>query len=270
MILRWARCCPPSAGMPAASRRRCPRTPTPPAPPPSAPTSERRRAVRADPLRSAARFIPRAGRRGTTIIAGYPWFTDWGRDTFISLRGLCLAAGRFEEAREILLGWTGAVSPGMLPNRFPDGGEAAQYNSVDASLWFIIAAHDYLALSPRPLGEAALERWQRDRSHLIATCEAILEGFSEGTRYGIRADPADGLLLAGEPGVALTWMDAVIDGRVITPRIGKPVEIQALWLNALYFSARRHSPRWRLHLRKGARAVRARSSGTRDAVACTT
>ncbi len=194
--------------------------------------------------RSADAYVVR-GTRGLTIIAGYPWFTDWGRDTFISLRGLCLATGRFDAAREILLAWTDSVSAGMLPNRFPDGGETAAYNSVDASLWFIMAAHDYLTLSPAPIGEAAMERAARERNQLLAACEAILDGFTNGTRYGIHADPADGLLLAGEPGVALTWMDAVIDGQVITPRAGKPVEIQALWLNALFLMAS-NSPRWRL------------------------
>ena len=206
---------------------------------------QKRRNVSADPLdRAADAYIVR-GARGPTIVAGYPWFTDWGRDTFISLRGLCLATGRFEEARAILLAWTGSVSAGMLPNRFPDGGEAAAYNSVDASLWFIISAHEYLTLAPPPLGEAAMERWTRERNQLLAACEAILDGFTNGTRYGIRADPADGLLFAGAPGVALTWMDAVVDGRAITPRWGKPIEIQALWLNALYLLAP-NSPRWHM------------------------
>lgn len=205
----------------------------------------KRRGCFADPLaRSTDAYVVR-GARGPTIIAGYPWFTDWGRDTFISMRGLCLATGRFEEAREILLGWTGSVSEGMLPNRFPDGGEAAVYNSVDASLWFVIAAHDYLALAPSPMNEAAMERWARDRHQLLGTCEAILDGYANGTRYGIRADPSDGLLLAGEPGVALTWMDVVIDGEAVTPRTGKAVEIQALWLNALHLMAA-HSTNWQL------------------------
>ena len=204
---------------------------------------QKRRGHFSDSLERAADAYMVCGARGPTIIAGYPWFTDWGRDTFISLRGLCLATGRFEEAREILLGWTGSVSAGMLPNRFPDGGEAAVYNSVDASLWFIIAAHDYLALAPAPVGEANMERWTRDRSQLLTTCESILDGYATGTRYGIHADPADGLLFAGEPGVALTWMDAVIDGKAVTPRTGKAVEVQALWLNALYLMAA-HSARW--------------------------
>ena len=196
---------------------------------------ERRRRARFPDLvrRSGDAYVVRGG-RGATIIAGYPWFTDWGRDTFISLRGLCLATGRFGEAREILLQWSEAVSQGMLPNRFPDGGQAPEYNSVDAALWFIVVAHEYLHLAPETPG---------DREKLLATCEAILDGYAAGTRYGIHLDEADGLLAAGEPGVALTWMDARVDGRPVTPRIGKPVEIQALWLNALGLMAPA-SPRW--------------------------
>jgi predicted glycogen debranching enzyme len=193
-------------------------------------------------LRSGDAYLVR-GERGATVIAGYPWFTDWGRDTFIALRGLCLAAGRLEEAREILLQWSAAVSEGMLPNRFPDGGEAPEYNTVDAALWFIVVAHEYLEQVPEPTDAAASARNTQDARQLLDTCEAILEGYAAGTRYGIRLDPADGLLLAGEPGVALTWMDARVDGRAITPRIGKPVEIQALWLNALALLAPK-SARW--------------------------
>ncbi len=206
---------------------------------------ERRRSLQRDPLTRAGSAYLVHGGRGQTIMAGYPWFTDWGRDTFISLRGLCLAAGRFEEAREILLPWAYTVSEGMIPNRFPDGGEPPEYNTVDAALWFVVAAHDYLALRPRPTDAAGWDRHARDEGTLLATCESILAGYAAGTRYGIRLDDADGLLRAGEPGVALTWMDARVDGRAITPRIGKPVEIQALWLNALYLMAP-NSPRWRM------------------------
>ncbi len=158
-----------------------------------------------------------------TLIAGYPWFTDWGRDTFIALRGVLLATGRHEAARDVLLAWAGLVDRGMLPNRFPDGGGAPEFNAVDASLWFIVAVHDLLAAAPVP--EAAAER-------LRGACIAILEGYAEGTRYGIRMD-ADGLIACGEPGVQLTWMDAKVGDWVVTPRIGKPVEVQALWINAL-------------------------------------
>lgn len=180
--------------------------------------------------RSADAYVVRRG-KGKTIIAGYPWFGDWGRDTFISLRGLCLATGRLSEARDILMEWAAFVSEGMLPNRFPESekpDEPPEYNAVDASLWFAVAVHEYL--------EACRRRGRRipvaDRATLGNTVTRILEGYSGGTRYGIRAD-ADGLLAAGVPGVQLTWMDAKIGDRVVTPRVGKPVEVQALWINAL-------------------------------------
>jgi predicted glycogen debranching enzyme len=165
---------------------------------------------------------------GKTIIAGYPWFTDWGRDTFIALRGLCLATGRLIEARSILLEWAGHVSEGMLPNRFVDQGDAPEFNSVDASLWYVIAAHDYL----RAVESRGRKVPMADRRALVGAIRAILTGYSAGTRFGIRLDE-DGLLACGEAGVQLTWMDAKIGDWVVTPRIGKPVEIQALWLNAL-------------------------------------
>ena len=159
-------------------------------------------------------------RTGETVIAGYPWFTDWGRDTFIAMRGLLIARGRLEEAGAILRAWAGHVSEGMLPNRFPEGNAAPEYNAADASLWFIIAVHEFIAAGGDPAG-------------LQKAGIAILEGYTAGTRFGIAMDPADGLLRAGVPGVQLTWMDAKIGERVITPRIGKPVELQALWVNAL-------------------------------------
>jgi predicted glycogen debranching enzyme len=184
----------------------------------------KRRAAFATPLhRAADGYLVQRG-RGRTIVAGYPWFTDWGRDTFIAMRGLCLAAGRLDEARGILLEWAGAISDGMLPNRFPDVGDAPEYNSVDAALWYIVAVHDYLAARPRVP--------PTERKRLRDAVGAILHGHLAGTRHGIRAD-ADGLLAAGEPGVALTWMDAKAGDWVVTPRVGKPVEIQALWINAL-------------------------------------
>jgi predicted glycogen debranching enzyme len=185
---------------------------------------------------SADGYLVRRG-TGKTIIAGYPWFGDWGRDTFISLRGLCLSTGRLEIAREILTEWAGAVSMGMLPNRFPDRGVEPEFNSVDASLWYIIAAFEYLqAVRGNPNLENA------EASALLQRAvDAILTGYNAGTRFRIRVD-ADGLLAAGEPGVQLTWMDAKVGDHVITPRIGKPVEVQALWINALWvgqsFSAR--------------------------------
>jgi predicted glycogen debranching enzyme len=177
--------------------------------------------------RAADAYLVRRG-DGRTIVAGYPWFTDWGRDTFIALRGLCLATGRLADAREILLEWSGAVSEGMLPNLFVDQGGRPEYNTVDASLWYVIAVHDYL----RRVEAAGREVPLRDLRRLREAVSAILAGHVRGTRYGIRADD-DGLLAAGEPGVQLTWMDAKVGDWVVTPRIGKPVEIQALWLNVL-------------------------------------
>ncbi|MFO1512875.1 MAG: amylo-alpha-1,6-glucosidase [Verrucomicrobiota bacterium] len=168
-----------------------------------------------------------AGRHGKTIVAGYPWFTDWGRDTFIALRGLCLATGRLADARDILIAWANSVSEGMLPNLFPDHGAQPEYNSVDASLWYVIAVHDLLQAAQ---GNNVVSA--KDRRAFETAIVAILDGYSKGTRYGICMDE-DGLLSAGERGVQLTWMDAKVGEWVVTPRAGKPVEVQALWLNAL-------------------------------------
>jgi predicted glycogen debranching enzyme len=202
-----------------------------------------RRASFASPrLRAADAYLVRRG-TGRTIIAGYPWFGDWGRDTFISMRGLCLATGRFEQAREILTAWAGAVSQGMLPNRFPDTGDAPEYNSVDASLWYVVVVHEFLEAVR---DDASLSR---EKDALLAAVDSILTGYAQGTRYGIRAD-ADGLLACGVPGVQLTWMDAKVGDWTVTPRIGKPVEIQALWLNALGLAAR-YFPRWTGAYEKG-------------------
>ena len=211
-----------------------------------------RRTSFASPLeRAADAYIVKRG-EGKTIIAGYPWFGDWGRDTFIAIRGLCLATGRFEDARDILVGWSGVVSEGMLPNRFPDHGEQPEFNSVDASLWYIIAVGDYL----RAIEKRSKLTQDCHTEKLRAAVEAILTGYHDGTRFGIHADD-DGLLAAGEPGYQLTWMDARVDGREITPRIGKPVEIQALWLNALAIGAQ-FSPRWQPVFEKGRAAFEAR------------
>jgi predicted glycogen debranching enzyme len=192
----------------------------------------RRRSAFAGRLDRAADAYQARRETGRTIVAGYPWFADWGRDTFIALRGLCLATGRLDAARDILREWAGAVSEGMLPNRFPDRGDAPEYNAVDASLWFVVAVHDYL-LELRTGGRRAPAA---ERTLLQGAVEAILDGYRAGTRYGIRMD-GDALLACGVPGVQLTWMDARVGDRVITPRIGKPVEVQALWLNALRFAA---------------------------------
>jgi glycogen debranching enzyme len=160
---------------------------------------------------------------GVSVIAGYPWFGDWGRDTMISLSGLALATGRPEIARRILRTFADYVDQGMLPNRFPDEGETPEYNTADASLWYFEALRSYH------------ERTQDDRllEELYPALTSILDWHQRGTRYHIRADPQDGLLYAGEAGVQLTWMDAKVADWVVTPRIGKPVEINALWYNAL-------------------------------------
>jgi predicted glycogen debranching enzyme len=174
--------------------------------------------------RAADAYLVRRG-AGKTIVAGYPWFTDWGRDAFIAIRGLCLATGRLADARHILLDWAGTVSEGMLPNRFPDHGGEPEFNSVDASLWYVVAVHEYLR------SDAGCDPDVRRR--LEAAVLAIVSGYAGGTRYGIRADE-DGLLRAGVPGTQLTWMDAKVGDWTVTPRAGKPVEVQALWLNALW------------------------------------
>jgi predicted glycogen debranching enzyme len=161
---------------------------------------------------------------GKTVIAGYHWFNDWGRDTMISLPGLTLATGRPDDAARVLRTFGRYVDQGMLPNNFPDtAGALPGYNTVDATLWYVLAI-------------AAYERATGDRTladELLAVLRSIVEWHVRGTRYGIRVDPADGLLWAGEPGVQLTWMDAKVGDWVVTPRTGKPVEIQALWYNAL-------------------------------------
>ena len=204
-----------------------------------------RREAFATPLeRAADAYLVRRG-EGTTVIAGYPWFTDWGRDTFIAVRGLCLATERFDEARSILLEWSDAVSLGMLPNRFADAGETPEFNAVDASLWFAVAVRDLFGAADA--GRTSLQPSERQR--LLVAVTEILEGYSGGTRYGIRLD-ADGLLACGEPGVQLTWMDAKVGDRVVTPRIGKPVEVQALWLTALAFAAR-WDGRWQVPYVRG-------------------
>lgn len=160
---------------------------------------------------------------GCTIIAGYPWFGDWGRDTMISLPGLTLATGRHNLAARILRTFARFVDQGMLPNHFPEVGEQPKYNTADATLWYFEAIRAYHAATNDDM-------LLRD---LFPVLQGIIEWHQRGTRYNIHVDPADGLLYAGEPGVQLTWMDAKVDDWVVTPRIGKPVEINALWYNAL-------------------------------------
>ena len=214
-----------------------------------------RRAAFASPLhRAADAYLVDRG-AGRTIVAGYPWFTDWGRDTFIALRGLCLAGGRQQDAGAILLEWSRSVSEGMIPNRFPEGAAAAEFNSVDASLWFVVAVHEYLASEG---GEAADSEAAEVRSRLESAVDDILEGYSRGTRFGIRLDE-DGLLAAGEKNVPLTWMDARVEEHPVTPRIGKPVEVQALWLNALAAASRlSRASRWNVPFEAGLASFRER------------
>jgi predicted glycogen debranching enzyme len=205
---------------------------------------------RAALLRASESYIVRRG-KGRTIIAGYPWFTDWGRDTFISMRGLCLATRRLDVARGILLEWSKLVDRGMLPNFFPDGETEPHFNSVDASLWFIVTAAEYLKLARN-----------RDRARLVPAMTAILKGYRDGTRFGIGLDK-DGLIRAGVPGWQLTWMDAKYEDECFTPRIGKPVEIQALWLAALRAAAKlaaapKERAEWNALHEKGVAAFRAR------------
>lgn len=160
---------------------------------------------------------------GQSVIAGYPWFGDWGRDTMISLPGLTLATGRPQIARRVLATFASFVSQGMLPNVFPGAGERADYNTADASLWFFDAWRAYVEATK---DIAAL------REVFPVLCDMI-EWHRKGTRYDIAVDRDDGLLKAGVAGVQLTWMDAKVGDWVVTPRIGKPVEINALWYNAL-------------------------------------
>ena len=162
-----------------------------------------------------------------TVIAGYHWFSDWGRDTMIALPGLTLPTGKHEVARSILRTFAKHVDQGMLPNRFPDAGEMPEYNTVDATLWFFEAGRAYLAYS----GDLEFVR-----EELYPVFADIISWHVRGTRYGIRVDPS-GLLSSGEPGVQLTWMDARVGDWVVTPRRAKPVEIQALWYNVLRIMA---------------------------------
>ncbi|MGA7953071.1 MAG: amylo-alpha-1,6-glucosidase [Gloeobacterales cyanobacterium] len=160
---------------------------------------------------------------GKTIIAGYPWFGDWGRDTMISLPGLTIATGRSEVARSLLHTFAQYIDQGMLPNRFPDVGEVPEYNTVDATLWYFeaIRAYEHATKDEELLRE------------LFPVLVEIIDWHVRGTRYNIHLDATDGLLFAGEAGVQLTWMDAKVGDWVVTPRMGKPIEVNALWYNAL-------------------------------------
>ena len=183
---------------------------------------------------AADRFLvhrpdPRAedSAQGVTVIAGYPWFGDWGRDSMIALPGLTLATGRHDAARRILRTWAALVRDGLLPNHFPEAGIPA-YHAIDAPLWFVHALGAY----EQATGDATLPR------ELRPAVEQVIGAYASSTRFGIGVDPADGLVRGGEPGLQLTWMDAKVDGIVITPRHGKPVEIQALWVETCRLAAR--------------------------------
>jgi glycogen debranching enzyme len=221
---------------------------------PGAIEARRRESERRLPAESLALLAQAAdqflveGIRGPTVIAGYPWFTDWGRDSMIALPGLLLVTGRLDAGRGILDTFAGFLAGGLLPNRFPEAASGqAEYGTIDAALWFAVAGDAYLELSD---DEAFLE------SVLAPALEAILEGYARGTRFGIHAG-ADGLIEGGEEGLALTWMDARIDGRAVTPRRGRAVEINALWHNAWATRAR-----WaaRLGDAKAARAASQRAA----------
>ncbi|MGD9631498.1 MAG: amylo-alpha-1,6-glucosidase [Pyrinomonadaceae bacterium] len=175
---------------------------------------------------AADQFIVSRG-DGNTVIAGYPWFSDWGRDTMIALPGLTLATGRAEIAKNIIAEFARSVSEGMLPNRFPDAGDTAEYNTVDATLWYFEAVRAYIEAT----GDLHFIR-----AEIYPILAEILAWHLRGTRYNIHVD-TDGLLYSGSPDVQLTWMDAKIGDLVITPRTGKAVEIQALWFNALCIMA---------------------------------
>jgi predicted glycogen debranching enzyme len=161
---------------------------------------------------------------GSTIIAGFPWFADWGRDTMIALPGLALKTRRAEEATSILKTFAAHEHAGLIPNLFPDSGTKPRYNTVDASLFFIEAVRNWFEVT----GD------KETLAHLWTTVQSIITHYTEGTMHGIGMDQADGLIHAGESGLQLTWMDARVGDRVVTPRMGKPVEINALWHTALH------------------------------------
>ncbi|MGF1613916.1 MAG: amylo-alpha-1,6-glucosidase [Gammaproteobacteria bacterium] len=160
---------------------------------------------------------------GESVVAGYPWFGEWGRDTLIALPGLTLACGKANSARDILEHYASFLDGGMIPNVLPGNGQQAAYNTVDAALWYVEAWRAYVEFT----------RDSQSLQWVFPTLADIIAWYSKGTRYGIIVDPIDGLLKAGEPGTQITWMDAKIDDWVVTPRIGKPVEVNALWFNAL-------------------------------------
>jgi predicted glycogen debranching enzyme len=195
----------------------------------------------------------RDNREARSVIAGYHWFGDWGRDTMVALPGLTLSTGRPEVARSLLRTFAKFVDQGMLPNRFPEAGEAPEYNTVDATLWYFEAVRQYHAATH---DESLLRE-------LFPVLTGILDWHIRGTRHGIQVDEKDGLLFGGEPGVQLTWMDAKVDDWVATPRIGKPVEVNALWYNALLTTAD-----FAVFLKKTPGEYRARAERVRKSFEC--
>jgi predicted glycogen debranching enzyme len=173
---------------------------------------------------AADQFLVRRESEVVSILAGYPWHADHVRDTMIALPGLTLVTGRFREAKSILRSYARALDRGLLPNRFPDTMSRAEFDSVDATLWFFVAIFKYLQYT----GD-----FEFVKTELRIPLLEIMRYLEEGTRFGIRVDDRDGLLSCGEPGLALTWMDARVDEKSLTPRNGKPVEVNALWYNAL-------------------------------------
>ena len=182
----------------------------------------------AEPAPRAEPFTVQRADGRPTIIAGYPWFTDWGRDTMISLPGLLIVPGRLEEAREIIEGFLAHLNQGLIPNRFPDSGESPEYNTADATLWMFQAMRHWLAAG-------GSQTFLKDRFYPAA--KEIIAWHRRGTHHDIGVDPEDHLLSAGKPGSQLTWMDVKIGDWVVTPRHGKPVEINALWHGALTLAA---------------------------------
>jgi predicted glycogen debranching enzyme len=190
---------------------------------------------------AAEAYLVRRVDRSATVIAGYPWFTDWGRDTMISLAGLLISRGQLATALQVLEGFLSHLDGGLVPNRFPDAAGPAEYNTADATLWMFQAVHA-LEQAGGPT------RFLRETFYRAAL--TILDAHRRGTHHGIRVDPVDGLLIAGEAGSNLTWMDARVDGVPVTPRHGKPVEVNALWYNALRLTAQ-----WARQFGDDARAV---------------
>jgi glycogen debranching enzyme len=186
------------------------------------PLRARENSISSDFEHAARAFIVKSENR-TSILAGFPWFSDWGRDTMISLPGICLVTGHFSEARQILRDYASQLYQGLIPNRFVEKGERADYNTVDATLWFGNAIYKTLEAE-----------WDEEFAKEMFGClTEIVDWHQKGTLYGIKVDPVDGLLFQGEDGTQLTWMDAKIGDWVVTPRHGKPVEINGLWINLL-------------------------------------